>query len=142
MTTGHPHPVSRSRASARRIAPTVSDPADSRRAVGSAITRRQADRRERPARPRRILGISPASGLLKYGLAMGLFAWVALTAAVIVGMFLGLGGNAGSGMKVHGAELEDLMALVPWAWLLALLAWLGFFAAARRRRQPDPPDRQ
>lgn len=59
-----------------------------------------------------ILGISPASGRLKYGLAMGLFAWVALTAGVIVGMFLGLGGNAGSGMKVHGAELEDLMALV------------------------------
>jgi Zn-dependent protease len=67
------------------------------------------------------------------GLAAGLLAWVLLTIAAIVGMFLGLSGNAGHGMYVYGASFEDVTAVVPWAWLAAAVAWLGFFIAARRQ---------
>lgn len=67
------------------------------------------------------------------GLVSGLIAWVLLTIAAIVGMFLGLSGDAGRGMDVFGLGLDELLAAAPWAWLAAALAWLGFFVAARRR---------
>ncbi len=86
-------------------------------------------------------GVSELREVPRDGLAMGLFAWVPLTAAAIVGLYLGIGGNADSGMTVHGAALEDLLWLVPLAWVLAVLAWLGFFTA-RQRRQADQPDRK
>lgn len=67
------------------------------------------------------------------GLATSLLAWAALTAAAIVVMVLGLGGNAGHGVNVHGVALEDLLQVAPWALLAAAVAWLGFSVAARRQ---------
>jgi hypothetical protein len=66
------------------------------------------------------------------GLASGLLAWVGLTIAASVGMILGLSGDAGRGMDVHGLSFEDLLAIAPWALLAAAVAWLGFFIAGRR----------
>lgn len=86
-------------------------------------------------------GVSRLRGARRGGLATGFLTWVALTTAGIVALFLGLAGDAGSGVRIFGADLEELLALAPWAWLLAALAGVGFFAAARARtvRRPGPP---
>lgn len=82
-------------------------------------------------------GVLGADGNRGGRLAVGLRAWVALTTAAIVGMCLGLTGNAGSGMLVLGTPIEDLLALAPWALLLAASMAIGFFVAARRRAGDD-----
>lgn len=65
----------------------------------------------------------------------GLRAWVWLTTAALVVLFLEGGPNAASGVDFYGIPIS----FVPWAWLVTALAWLGFFLAARRRRQGDAP---
>lgn len=67
-----------------------------------------------------------------------LLRWVLCTAVVIVVQFLGLSGNAASGVEVYGAQIEDLLALAPWLLLLAAGIHLGFWWV---RRPPTPPRR-
>jgi hypothetical protein len=73
------------------------------------------------------------------GLPSGMRVWVVLTTVVIVGMGLGLTGNAGSGMGVFGVDFDALLVVVPYAWLATAILWLGFFLAARRRVGADKP---
>lgn len=77
-----------------------------------------------------VSGVAKLRG--RSGVGTGMLAWVVLTAAAIVAMFLGLEGNAGHGMSVHGLQLERLLGVAPWALLVAALAWYGFSIAARR----------
>ncbi len=79
-------------------------------------------------------GVTRLRGLRRGGLAAGLLAWVALTTAICVAMFLGLTGDAGRGVQVHGLELEDLLAVAPWAWLAAAALAVVFAVLVRGRR--------
>jgi cytochrome c oxidase assembly factor CtaG len=67
-----------------------------------------------------------------------LLRWVQCTVVVIVVLCLGLSGNAASGVAVHGAEIEDLLAMAPWLLLLAAGIHFGFRWA---QRPPGPPRR-
>lgn len=84
-------------------------------------------------------GVMRLRGHPRGGLAGGLLAWVALTGAVCVGLFVGLTGDAGRGVKVHGLELEALLATAPWSLGAAAVAAVAFSVAARRRARREPP---
>lgn len=83
-------------------------------------------------------GVARARGMRRGGLAAGLLAWVALTTAALVGLFLGMTGDAGHGVDVFGVAVEDLLALAPWAWLLAAVLGIGFRGAGRRGAADKP----
>lgn len=67
------------------------------------------------------------------GFAVGMLTWVLATAVAITVMILGLGGDAGRGVDVHGVPIDDLIEAAPWALLAAVVVWIGFSIAASRR---------